>query len=115
MVVEPMEAKSWLMDTSCKLKSVGCKDDEKVRYATYMLTGSAATWWEDLKSISHEEGVITWADFKNKFRQEYVVKGNMKRKRSEGSEQNNLQVLKHVREFNRLSRYICEEVNMEVK
>jgi hypothetical protein len=115
MVDEPMEAEYWLMDTSRKLKSVGCKDDEKVRYATYLLTGSAATWWEDLKFISHEEGVITWADFKNKFRQEYVVKGNMKRKRSEGSEQNNLLVLKHVREFNRLSHYISKEVNMEAK
>jgi hypothetical protein len=68
-----------------------------------------------LKFISHEEGVITWADFKNKFRQEYVVKGNMKRKISEGSEQNNLLVLKHVREFNRLSHYISKEVNMEAK
>jgi hypothetical protein len=46
MVDEPMEAEYWLMDTSRKLKSVGCKDDEKVRYATYLLTGSAATWWE---------------------------------------------------------------------
>ena len=115
IVEEPMEAENWLMDTSRKLKSVGCKDDEKVRYATYLLSGSAAAWWEELKFKSFGEGSSTWAEFKKKFREAYVHGNILKKKGSEVMEQKNLPVMKHVREFNRLSRYINDEVTMEAK
>src|SRR3954468_229856 len=44
---EPMDAKDWLADTERKLKTVGCNEEEKLRYATHLLTGHAASWWED--------------------------------------------------------------------
>jgi hypothetical protein len=110
---EPMDAEHWLMDTSRKLKSVGCKDEQKVRYATYLLTGSAATWWEELKFKSFGGGDITWTNFKQKFHEAYVVGNITKKNDGEALEQENLPVLKHVREFNRLSRYVTEEVDLE--
>jgi hypothetical protein len=76
------------MDTSRKLKSVGCKDEQKVRYATYLLTESAATWWEELKYKLSEGGVITWTDFKQKFREAYVVGNTTKKKYGEELEKN---------------------------
>ncbi|KAK1679949.1 hypothetical protein QYE76_040797 [Lolium multiflorum] len=45
---EPMDAEDWLMDTERKLRTVGCNDEEKIRYATYLLSGPAASWWENL-------------------------------------------------------------------
>ena len=44
--VDPMDAEDWIADTERKLNTVGCSDEEKVRYATYLLTGPAASWWE---------------------------------------------------------------------
>jgi hypothetical protein len=48
---EPMDAEDWLTDTERKLKTVGCSEEEMVRYATYLLTGSAASWWENIIAI----------------------------------------------------------------
>ena len=44
--VDPMDAEDWIADTERKLNTVGCSDEEKVRYATYLLIGPAASWWE---------------------------------------------------------------------
>ncbi|KAK1678617.1 hypothetical protein QYE76_039465 [Lolium multiflorum] len=48
---EPMDAEDWLMDTERKLKTVGCNDEEKIRYTTYLLSGPAASWWENLVAV----------------------------------------------------------------
>jgi hypothetical protein len=45
---EPMDAEDWLMDMERKLRTVGCNDEEKIRYATYLLSGLAASWWENV-------------------------------------------------------------------
>jgi len=47
---EPMDAEDWVADTERKLNTVGCSDEEKVRYATHLLTGPAASWWEAIKA-----------------------------------------------------------------
>ena len=39
---EPMDAEDWLTDNERKLRMVGCNDEEKIRYATYLLSGPAA-------------------------------------------------------------------------
>ena len=37
---EPMDAEDWLRDIETKLNITGCNNEEKLRYATYLLTGS---------------------------------------------------------------------------
>ena len=39
---EPLDADDWIMDTERKLMAINAKDDEKVRFATHLLTGAAA-------------------------------------------------------------------------
>ena len=46
-----MDAKDWLRDTERKLKTVGCTDEEKLRYTAYLLSGLAAAWWESILAI----------------------------------------------------------------
>ncbi|KAK1668816.1 hypothetical protein QYE76_056975 [Lolium multiflorum] len=69
---EPMDAEDWLMDTERKLRAVGCNDEEKIRYATYLLSGPAASWWENLVAVHPPEKVFTWEEFKKKFRDAHV-------------------------------------------
>ncbi|KAK1686195.1 hypothetical protein QYE76_047043 [Lolium multiflorum] len=71
---EPMDAEDWLMDTERKLKTVGCNDEEKIRYTTYLLSGPAASWWENLVAV-HPDKVFTWEEFKKKFRDAHVPMG----------------------------------------
>jgi hypothetical protein len=65
--LEPMDAEDWLRDTEWKLNTVGCTDDEKLRYATYLLSGPAASWWENLLAIQPLGIGIIWTQFKQKF------------------------------------------------
>jgi hypothetical protein len=57
---KPMDAEDWLRDTKWKLNTVGCSDDEKLRYATYLLSGPATAWWENLLAIQPPGIGITW-------------------------------------------------------
>jgi hypothetical protein len=80
---EPMGAEDWLTDTERKLKTFGCSEEEKVRYATYLLTGPAASWWENIIAIHPITHVISWEEFKEKFREHHVPESVMELKRQE--------------------------------
>ncbi|KAK1608605.1 hypothetical protein QYE76_032278 [Lolium multiflorum] len=101
---EPMDAEDWLMDTERKLRTVGCNDEEKIRYATYLLLGPAASWWENLVAVHPPEKVFTWEEFKKKFRDAHVPESVVELKKREFDElhQNTAPIMQDV---NRLSRY----------
>jgi hypothetical protein len=80
---EPMDAEDWLTDTERKLKTVGCSEEEMVRYATYLLTGPAASWWENIIAIHPITHVFSWEEFKEKFREHHVPESIMELKRQE--------------------------------
>ncbi|KAK1677772.1 hypothetical protein QYE76_038620 [Lolium multiflorum] len=84
---EPMDAEDWLMDTERKLNTVGCNDLEKVRYATHLLCGPAASWWDNIVAV-------------------YPAGKSRAKDKA---------ILTYVREFSKLSRYAVEEVNTEDK
>jgi hypothetical protein len=54
---EPMDAKDWLLDTERKLNTVSCNDSEKLRYATHLLCGPTAAWWDNIVAI-HSPGKV---------------------------------------------------------
>jgi hypothetical protein len=55
LAVKPMDAEVWLMDTERKMKAVGANDEEKVRYATHLLSGPAASWWDNEVTLSYQK------------------------------------------------------------
>ncbi|KAK1653337.1 hypothetical protein QYE76_071142 [Lolium multiflorum] len=83
---EPMDAEDWLMDTERKLRTVGCNDEEKIRYATYLLSGPAASWWENFVAVHPPEKVFTWEEFKKKFRDAHVPESVVELKKREFDE-----------------------------
>ncbi|KAK1694992.1 hypothetical protein QYE76_011689 [Lolium multiflorum] len=103
---EPMDAEDWLMDTERKLNTVGCNDLEKVRYATHLLCGPAASWWDNIVAVYPAEKVFTWEEFKRKFRESNVPESivELKRREFESLEQKDNAILTYVREFSKLSR-----------
>ncbi|KAK1613430.1 hypothetical protein QYE76_037103 [Lolium multiflorum] len=113
---EPMDAEDWLMDTERKLNTVGCNDQEKVRYATHLLCGPAASWWDNIVAVYPAGKVFTWEEFTRKFRESNVPESivELKRREFESLEQDKA-ILTYVREFSKLSRYAVEEVNTEDK
>ncbi|KAK1611656.1 hypothetical protein QYE76_035329 [Lolium multiflorum] len=112
-----MDAEDWLMDTERKLNTVGCNDQEKVRYATHLLCGPAASWWDNIVAVYPAGKVFTWEEFARKFRESNVPESIMelKRREFESLEQKDKAILTYVREFSKLSQYAVEEVNTEDK
>ncbi|KAK1643069.1 hypothetical protein QYE76_060874 [Lolium multiflorum] len=58
-----MDAEDWLMDTERKLNTVGCNDQEKVRYATHLLCGPAASWWDNIVAVypgKKDKAILTY-------------------------------------------------------
>ena len=100
-----MDAEDWVADTERKLNTVGCCDEEKVRYATHLLTGPAASWWEAIVATLPADHVVTWEEFKKRFREAHVPESIMELKRRE---------FENLRQ-NELSRYALDEVDTEEK
>lgn len=51
---------------------MGCREEQKVTFATFMLVGEAENWWNFIKpSLSAEGGIIIWETFREKFLENY--------------------------------------------
>jgi hypothetical protein len=74
---ELMDAEDWLLDTKRKLNTMNCSDGEKIRYATHLLCGPVAAWWDNIVAIHPPGRVFTWDEFKNKFREANVPESIM--------------------------------------
>ena len=62
-----MVANDGLRSMNKDLVTVGCTDEEKVRFAAHLLEGPAATWWDNFQITTPIEDV-TWAIFEDGFR-----------------------------------------------
>jgi hypothetical protein len=114
---EPMDVEDWLLDTERKCNTVDCNDSEKLRYATHLLCGPAAAWWDNIVAIHPPGRVFTWDEFKRKFREANVPESIMELKRMEFDNltKKDKTIMKYVKEFTLLSRYATDAVNTDEK
>ena len=87
-----------------------------VTFATYLLRGPAAQWWDTHKS-SHAEGtVFSWTEFKTAFRARYIPHAIMNRMKAEFRNlvQGSKSVEAYQREFLHLSRYAGSDLPDDV-
>ncbi|XP_027338009.1 uncharacterized protein LOC113851906 [Abrus precatorius] len=64
----PDAAELWIREIEKIFLTMGCAEERKVLYATYMLTGDAEMWWHGAHAMLEAQGeVITWAVFKSSF------------------------------------------------
>jgi hypothetical protein len=112
-----MDAEDWLLDIERKLNTVNYSNGEKIRYATHLLCGPAAAWWDNIVAIDPPGRVFTWEEFKKKFREANVPESIMELKRMEFENlaQNDKSIMKYVKEFTLLSRYASKDVNTDEK
>jgi hypothetical protein len=112
-----MDAEDWLMDAERKLKAVGANDEEKVRYAVHLLSGPAASWWDNEVTLQLPEKVFSWEEFKEKFCTFHVPKSivELKRREFEDLKQGSSSLMSYTEEFTRLSRYASDKVSTDNK
>src|SRR3954465_9645635 len=76
---EPIVADDWLRSVGRNMETVGCTEAERVRFASHLLEGPAAAWWDNYL-LTYP---ITWAQFQSAFRAAHVSAGAMSLKKKE--------------------------------
>ena len=111
---EPIVADDWLRSVNRNFETVGCTDAERVRFASHLLEGPAAAWWDNYL-VTYPIDTITWAQFEAAFRAAHVSAGAMSLKKKEfrSLRQGGRSVNEYVEEFNKLARYAPNDVNTD--
>src|SRR4051812_15619191 len=93
------------------METVGSTEAERVRFASHLLEGPAAAWWDNYL-VTYPIDTITWAQFQSAFRAAHVSAGAMSlKKKGFGSlRQGGRSVAEYVELFNKLARYAPDDV-----
>ncbi|XP_074352500.1 uncharacterized protein LOC141691629 [Apium graveolens] len=95
---------------------INIEDNQKVDYATYFLKGESNYCWETARTLEATE-VITWDRFRRMFLDQYCpcyMQTQMEMKFFK-LKQENMTVGEYEKKFTKLSRFIGEYVDSEVK
>ena len=108
---EPIVADDWLRSVNHNLGTVGSTEAERVRFASHLLEGPAAAWWDNYL-VTYPIDAITWTQFQEAFRAAHVSAGAMSLKKKEfrSLRQGGRSVAEYVEEFNKLARYAPDDV-----
>src|SRR3954465_6462790 len=108
---EPIVADDWLRSVNCNLETVVCTKAERVRFASHLLEGLAAAWWDNYL-VTYPIDAITWAQFQSAFRAAHVSACaiSLKKKEFPSLRQGVCSVAEYVEEFNKLARHAPDDV-----
>ena len=81
--IEPLDADDWLREMERTLLTARVAPDDYVPFATFLLRGESASWWENRQAMRAPGATITWPEFKASFLSHHVPDGLMERKREE--------------------------------
>jgi hypothetical protein len=79
--------------------------------------GTTANWWETYYNTHADVDSIMWNEFKARFCNHYVPRGNMKLKKKEFADlkQGSMTVSEYLNPFIQLSRYAPDDINTDEK
>jgi hypothetical protein len=116
----PLKAEGWIQKLEKIFKFPGCTDEQKVKFATYMLEGPAEFWWKSEKRLllggrTEMEAPITWKKFVESFYEHYFTK-TFRAKQAKlfvNFQQGSLSVVEYEAKFTELSRFAPHMVDTE--
>jgi hypothetical protein len=102
---EPLEADEWVRVMEQKFELIRCTETHKPLFAAQQLRGPASTWWANFSTIQPAGHLVTWAEFKQAFREHYVPEGVLQMKLEEfiRLKQGGDSVMQYLNKFNHLS------------
>ncbi|XP_038970573.1 uncharacterized protein LOC120104118 [Phoenix dactylifera] len=104
----PQEAEAWIDEMEKAFRAMECTDEEKVRFAIYMLQDRAHHWWKSVeRTLAHEHEAVTWQRFCTAFYSKYFPSSRLRELEREflNLNQGNMTVDEYEAEFDRLSRF----------
>ena len=104
----PQEAETWIDEMEKAFRAMECTDEEKVRFATYMLQDRAHHWWMSVeRTLAAEQEALTWQRFRTAFYSKYFPSSRLRELEREflNLSQGTMTVDEYEAEFDRLSRF----------
>lgn len=104
----PLEAQSWIRELTKIFNIVQCTDEQKVKFAAFMLKGATDYWWEGEEARMIVKGnPIDWKSFQEVFLDRYFPKFLRVRKEQEfiDIQQGDMSVAEYVAEFEELAMF----------
>jgi hypothetical protein len=116
---EPLAADAWIRAIEAKFSvfTLPCSEERKASFAALQLCGAALIWWENFKTMTPTGHQITWAEFKQAFKEHHIPKGLMDRKMKEllALKQGSDMVYEYAKKFNALCQYGGHHVDNDAK
>jgi hypothetical protein len=116
---EPLAADAWIRAIEAKFSvfTLPYSEERKASFAALQLRGAALIWWENFKTMIPAGHQITWADFKQAFKEHHIHKGLMDRKMKEllALKQGSDMVYEYAKKFNALCQYGGHHVDNDAK
>jgi hypothetical protein len=91
-------------------------ETQKPLFGAEQLRGPDSTWWGNFIAIQPKGHLITWAKFKQAFREHYILDGILQMKLEEfvHLKQGGDSIMQYLAKFNHLSQYVIEQVNTDL-
>jgi hypothetical protein len=114
---EPLEANEWIRVMEQKFGLIRCTETQKPLFAAQQLRGLASTWWANFAAIQPEGHIVSWAEFKQAFREHYIPEGVLQMKLEEfiRLKQGGDSMMQYLTNFNHLFQYAIEQVDTDLK
>jgi hypothetical protein len=116
---EPLAADAWIRAIEAKFSmfTLPCSEERKASFAALQLRGAALIWWENFKTMIPTGHQITWAEFKQAFKERHIPKGLIDRKMKEllALKQGSNTVYEYAKKFNTLCQYGGHHVDNDAK
>jgi hypothetical protein len=114
---DPIDADDWLKEINRTLSVAAVAEQDKVLFATHLLIGESAAWWENFQEMRGPDVLTSWAEFVVVFKHHYVPEALMERKKEQFCSlvQGTMSVLGYSREFSFLARYGGDEVSTDAR
>jgi hypothetical protein len=114
---DPLDANDWLRVIKTKLDLTVCSDEECVTIATHQLEGPAKAWWDNYTASHLYPAFITWLEFCEAFREQYLPSELLIQKAQEfrTKTQGVMRVEEYERHFMKMMRYAPDDTNTEQK
>jgi hypothetical protein len=116
---ELLAADAWIRAIEAKFSvfTLPCSEERKSSFASLQLRGAALIWWENFKTMIPAGHQITWAEFKQAFKEHHIPKGLMDRKMKEllALKQGSNTVYEYAKKFNALCQYGGHHVDNDAK
>jgi hypothetical protein len=112
-----LDADDWLRVIETKLDLTICSDEECVSIAVHQLEGPTKAWWDNYTATHSNPAFITWLEFCEAFREQYLPSELLIQKAQEFQTmtQGVMRVEEYERHFMKMLQYAPDNTNTDQK